>query len=75
MHPTQSTIEDAANILETVQEAYVRLDSELRFAFINRAAETLLGAPRGDLMGMCIPKLLERLSNWAFAVKDQPPTP
>jgi len=51
MHPTQSTIEDAANILETVQEAYVRLDSELRFAFINRAAETLLGAPRAELMG------------------------
>ena len=51
MHPTQSTIEDAANILETVQEAYVRLDSQLRFAFINRAAETLLGAPRADLLG------------------------
>jgi len=51
MHPTQSAIEDAANILETVQEAYVRLDGDLRFAFINRAAEALLGAPRANLMG------------------------
>ena len=51
MNPTQATSEIAAIILETVPEAYVRLDSELRFAFINRAAETLLGAPRADLMG------------------------
>lgn len=51
MHPTQSAIEDAANILETVQEAYVRLDGEFRFTFINRAAEALLGAPRADLIG------------------------
>jgi two-component system cell cycle sensor histidine kinase/response regulator CckA len=51
MHPTQSTVEDAANILEAVQEAYVRLDSELRFTFINRAAEILLAAPRADSIG------------------------
>jgi PAS domain S-box-containing protein len=49
--PTQSAGEDALAILETVQEAYVRLDSELRFGFINRAAELLLGAPRSDLAG------------------------
>ena len=51
MNPTQATSEIAAIILETVPDAYVRLDSELRFAFRNRAAETLLGAPRADLMG------------------------
>ena len=51
MNPTQSPIEDATNILDTVQEAYLRLDSEFRFTFINRAAEILLGAPRADLIG------------------------
>jgi len=51
MTPTQATIENATIILETAQEAYVRLDAEFRFAFINRAAEILLGAPRTDLTG------------------------
>jgi two-component system, cell cycle sensor histidine kinase and response regulator CckA len=47
--------EDAAGlpclVLDTIPEAYVRLDAELRFRFINRAAEPLLGLPRGDLIG------------------------
>src|ERR1017187_4285908 len=46
-----STNEDAANILDTIQEAYVRLDAEFRFTFINRAAENFLGSPRSDLIG------------------------
>jgi PAS domain S-box-containing protein len=48
---TRSTIEDAANILDNVQEAYVRLDGAFRFTFINRAAEVFFGAPRSDLIG------------------------
>ena len=51
MNSTQSTIGQATNILDTVQEAYVRLDGEFHFTFINRAAEILLGAPRADLIG------------------------
>jgi len=51
MHPAQSKIEDATIILETVPEAYVRLDAHFCFTFINRAAEFLLGAPRAELMG------------------------
>jgi PAS domain S-box-containing protein len=34
-----------------VQEAYVRLDGEFRFTFVNRAAEGFLGALRADLIG------------------------
>ena len=51
MTSTRSTVEDATNILDTIQEAYLRLDSEFRFTFINRAAGILLGKPRGDLIG------------------------
>ena len=51
MNSTQSTIGEATNILDTVQEAYVRLDGEFHFTFINREAEILLGAPRADLIG------------------------
>ena len=51
MNPAQSAHEDAPNILNTVQEAYLRLDGELRFTFVNRTAELLLGAPQADLIG------------------------
>jgi PAS domain S-box-containing protein len=51
LNPTQSPLKDATTILDTIQEAYLRLDGELRFTFINRAAEILLGAPRADLIG------------------------
>src|ERR1035441_669467 len=47
----QSTHDDATYILDTMQEAYLRLDGELRFTFINRAAEFLLGATDADLIG------------------------
>ena len=51
MNLTQSTSEEATNILDTVQEAFVRLDGEFHFTFINRTAEILLEAPRADLIG------------------------
>ena len=51
MNSTQSPVEDFANILSTVQEAYLVLDGDFRFTFINRAAETLLGTLRVDLIG------------------------
>ena len=51
MNSMRSTAEDAVDILDTIPEAYLRLDSDLRFTFINRAAEILLGAPRADLIG------------------------
>jgi PAS domain S-box-containing protein len=51
MNSPQSTIGEATSILDTVQEAYVRLDGEFHFTFINRAAEILLGASRIDLIG------------------------
>ena len=33
-----AALEDPLIILETVSEAYVRLDSDFRFSFVNRAA-------------------------------------
>ena len=51
MNPTQAALKNATKILDTVQEAYLCLDAELRFTFINRAAEILLGAARPDLIG------------------------
>src|ERR1035437_9145656 len=44
-------IQDAANILDTVPEAYVCLDSQFRYTFLNRARERLMGENRADLLG------------------------
>jgi PAS domain-containing protein len=51
MDPMTSTSQDAANILDIVPEAYVRLDSEFRYTFVNHAADRLLGKDRAELLG------------------------
>src|SRR5215472_2061400 len=38
-------------VLDTVPEAYVRLDSDFRFTFVNRAALALLGKMPSELLG------------------------
>ena len=49
--PSAPGSEDIADVpfhvLDTIPEAYVRLDAELRFTFVNRAAEPLLGIVAG----------------------------
>jgi len=42
---------DAVTILDTVQEAYVRFDSEFRLTFVNRAAAAILGKSQAELLG------------------------
>ena len=37
--------------LDALQEAYIRLDSQLRFAFVNAAAERLLGESKAGVTG------------------------
>ncbi len=51
MNGTPSTSQDAANILDAMPEVYFRLDDEFRYAFVNRAAEQLLGKGRAELLG------------------------
>jgi PAS domain S-box-containing protein len=38
-------------VLDTIPEAYLRLDAQLRFTFVNRAAAPLLGLPQADVIG------------------------
>ena len=50
--PGSAGIGDAPSIvLDTIPEAYLRLDAQLRFTFVNRAAVPLLGLPQADLIG------------------------
>ncbi len=41
----------ASLVLDTIPEAYARLDARLRFTFVNRAAQPLLGSSQSDLIG------------------------
>jgi PAS domain S-box-containing protein len=47
----QAAIESPLVILDTIPEAYLRVDSELRFTFVNHAAQVRLGATRAQLLG------------------------
>jgi len=49
--PFAGAIQDAANILDTVPEAYVCLDSGVPIHALNRASERLLGESRAHLLG------------------------
>jgi PAS domain-containing protein len=42
---------DAVTILDTVQGAYVRFDSEFSLTFVNRAAGAILGKSQAELLG------------------------
>src|SRR5215472_9345199 len=44
-------LEGSLIVLDTVPEAYVRLDNEFRFTFVNRAALSLLGKMPPELLG------------------------
>ena len=46
-----ASLEDPLIVLETVSEAYVRLDSDFRFSFVNRAALSVLRKMPAELLG------------------------
>jgi len=47
----QSALDNALIILETIPEAYARIDSEFHFTFANHAAEQILRRSRAKLLG------------------------
>ena len=44
-------LDDSLVNLDALNEAYIRLDRELRFTFVNRVAQPLLRMPAADLIG------------------------
>ena len=56
----------AANILDTVPEAYVCVDSDFRYTFLNRAAEQLLGKSRANLLGKVLWEVYPELGGTLF---------
>src|SRR5690348_9779990 len=56
----QAAIETPLMILDTIPEAYVRLDSEGRFTFANHAAQLILGKERSQLLGQHLGDLFSR---------------
>src|SRR5690349_10412889 len=47
----QAVVETPLVILDTIPEAYIRLDSDHRFTFVNQAAERHLAVSRTQLIG------------------------
>ena len=43
--------DEAAIVLNTLQEAHLRFDAQCRLTFVNRAAEEILGGSRAELLG------------------------
>ena len=41
----------AAAILESISDAFVALDADFRFSYVNHAAQSLMGKPRRELLG------------------------
>ncbi|MFN3648595.1 MAG: PAS domain-containing protein [Armatimonadota bacterium] len=46
--------DQAAQILESITDAFFAVDRDWRFTYVNRQAETLLARSRGYLLGKCI---------------------
>ncbi len=63
---TQSTSQDAADILDASPDSCVRLDSEFRYTLVNRAAEQLLGKGRDELLGNVLWDLYPELVGTQF---------
>ena len=47
----QTALESPLIVLDTIPEAYLRLDRDLRITFLNQAARSFLGKSRGDPQG------------------------
>jgi two-component system, cell cycle sensor histidine kinase and response regulator CckA len=47
----QTALENPLIVLDTIPEAYIRLDRDLRLTFLNQAAQSSLGKSREDLRG------------------------
>ncbi len=51
----QSQVQDSVFVLDTIPEAYIRVDEELRITYLNQAAQTFFGRPRVEMQGSCLP--------------------
>jgi PAS domain S-box-containing protein len=66
-------------ILENIQDGFVALDRELRFTYVNQAAETLMAKPKAELLGKnafeVYPELLGTIAeaNFRRALAEQTP--
>jgi PAS domain-containing protein len=79
MNSTPPIFEHAANMLDLVPEAYVRLDSGFRYTFVNRATEQLLGKDRAELLGTVLWEVYPALigarfkANYRYVMAERTP--
>ncbi len=77
--PKAHLIQAPSSILESITDAFVAIDEEFRYVWVNAEAERLLGLPRDQLLGRCMWDLFpdgvesELRQNLTAAVANQAP--
>jgi len=62
----QTALQDALIILDSIPEAYTRLDSDFRLTFVNQAAERLFGTSRSALLDKTVWEICPDISGTAL---------
>ncbi len=51
-HPEESVLSaQSTGILESIADGFCILDRELRYTYVNAAAEQMIGSPRSEILG------------------------
>jgi len=66
MAETLSSSPGSASIFDALLDAYICLDREFRYTFVNRASEQLLGTSRTDLLGKVLWEVYPELGGTNF---------
>ncbi|WP_248928771.1 PAS domain-containing protein [Paenibacillus hamazuiensis] len=59
------------NVYESISDAYVTVDREAKFVYVNKAAEKLFGRRRDDLLGQCLWGLFPEAADSPFLQQMQ----
>lgn len=57
----QAAFEQTATILESISDAFVSVDTDWRYTYVNSQAEQVLGKPRSELIGKVVWEVFPRL--------------
>jgi PAS domain S-box-containing protein len=63
----------AASILESISDAFLALDRDYRFTYVNRAAEELVRRPADELLGRSVGELFPLRENFRPAMDEHAP--
>lgn len=69
VHGIESANQRYVSVLESISDAFITLDADWRFTYINRKAESLLSFSRETHLGRCLWEELPQLINTVFEME------